>query len=232
MKHFSTFLIWGCCAFLGFSAADTPQEKNRISGKISMPSQEAVLQRGANNGKYCEQDPPSSRKKELDRQNHPNLHVVVSFHPQSFQAELPPSSNSTLNQIEQTFVPKVLPVVKGSTVDIHNNDSEVHKVFSMTPRAVFNIGRRQPGKSVPQVIDKVGVVEIRCDIHCGMNASILGLDTPYFTKADAQGNYSIDGLPDGTYRMQVFHHVMGFFNQTVEVKGGGVAYKNFDLTKP
>ncbi len=158
--------------------------------------------------------------------------MVVSFHPTDFTPELSPTPRAIMNQMEKTFVPKVLPITKGSSVEFLNSDTEVHNIFSMTPRATFNIGRRQPGKSVPQLIEKVGVVDLKCDIHCGMNASILSLDTPYFTKANASGNYEVDGLPDGNYRVQVYHFSLGVVEDKITIKGGGVVTKNLALVKP
>lgn len=213
------------------TAADVPFNKGKVVGKIAIPENVPLLKRGSNQ-KYCEEEPASARKKQIDLENHPNRHIVVSFHPTDFTPELSPTSNAIMNQMEKTFVPKVLPITKGSSVEFLNSDTEVHNIFSMTPRATFNIGRRQPGKSVPQLIEKVGVVDLKCDIHCGMNASILSLDTPYFTKANASGNYEVDGLPDGNYRVQVYHFSLGVVEDNISIKGGGVLTKNLALVKP
>ncbi|WP_373552523.1 hypothetical protein [Haliscomenobacter sp.] len=211
--------------------ADVAFNKGKVVGKITIPENVPLLKRGSNQ-KYCEEEPLSARKKQIDQENHPNRHIVVSFHPTDFTPELKPSANAIMNQMEKTFVPKVLPITKGSSVAFLNSDTEVHNIFSMTPRATFNIGRRQPGKSVPQLIEKAGVVDLKCDIHCGMNASILSLDTPYFTKANTSGNYEVDGLPDGNYRVQVYHFSLGVVEDNISIKGGGVITKNLALVKP
>jgi hypothetical protein len=211
--------------------ADVPFNKGKVVGKIAIPENVPLLKRGSSQ-KYCEEEPASVRKKQIEIENHPNRHIVVSFHPTDFTPELSPTPRAIMNQMEKTFVPKVLPITKGSTVEFLNSDTEVHNIFSMTPRATFNIGRRQPGKSVPQLIEKVGVVDLKCDIHCGMNASILSLDTPYFTKANASGNYEVDGLPDGNYRVQVYHFSLGIIEDNITIKGGGVFTKNLALVKP
>ena len=213
------------------NTADAPLNKNKIVGKIAIPTEVPLLKRGSNQ-KYCEEEPASPRKKQIDQENHPNRHVVVSFHPLDFKATISATTSAIMNQMEKTFVPKVLPITQGSTVEFLNSDTEVHNIFSMTPRATFNIGRRQPGKAVPQLIEKLGLVELRCDIHCGMNASILSLDTPFFTKANASGNYEVDGLPDGNYKVQVYHYSLGFVEDNITVKGGGVVTKNLNLVKP
>lgn len=211
--------------------ADLPTNKAKVVGKIAIPENVPLIKRGSNQ-KYCEEEPASARKKQIDQENHPNRHVVISFHPLDFTPDLAPTPQAIMNQMEKTFVPKVLPITKGSTVEFLNSDTEVHNIFSMTPRATFNIGRRQPGKSVPQLIDKVGIVDLKCDIHCGMNAAILSLDTPFFTKANANGNYEVDGLPDGNYRVQMYHFSLGMVEDNISIKGGGVVTKNLALVKP
>lgn len=218
-------------ATLLWAEADTSLNKAKVVGKIAIPENAPLLKRGSNQ-KYCEEEPASARKKQIDQENHPNRHVIISFHPLDFTPELAATPRAIMNQMEKTFVPKVLPITKGSTVEFLNSDTEVHNIFSMTPRATFNIGRRQPGKSVPQLIDKVGVVDLKCDIHCGMNAAILSLDTPYFTKVNASGSYEVDGLPDGNYRIQVYHFSLGMVEDNISIKGGGVVTKNLALVKP
>lgn len=218
-------------ATLLWAEADTSLNKAKVVGKIAIPENAPLLKRGSNQ-KYCEEEPASARKKQIDQENHPNRHVIISFHPLDFTPELAATPRAIMNQMEKTFVPKVLPITKGSTVEFLNSDTEVHNIFSMTPRATFNIGRRQPGKSVSQLIDKVGVVDLKCDIHCGMNAAILSLDTPYFTKVNASGNYEVDGLPDGNYRIQMYHFSLGMVEDNISIKGGGVVTKNLALVKP
>jgi hypothetical protein len=65
-----------------------------------------------------------------------------------------------------------------------------------------------------------------------MNATILSLDTPYFTKANANGNYEVDGLPDGNYRVKVYHYSLNPIEDIITLKGGGVITKNLNMVKP
>jgi hypothetical protein len=216
-------LFWG--------TADVPINKNKVTGKIAIPENVPLFKRGSSQ-KYCEETAPSARKQQIEQENHPNRHIIVSFHPLDFKPPIASMPNAIMNQMEKCFVPKVLPITVGSTVEFLNSDTEVHNIFSLTPRATFNIGRRQPGKSVAQLIEKVGVVDLKCDIHCGMNAAILSLDTPYFTKANASGHYEVDGLPDGNYRIQVFHYSLGIVEDQINIRGGSVVSKNLTLVKP
>jgi plastocyanin len=228
-QKFPLFLLIFALLLGGF--ADTSFEKNRLSGKVTMPDAGTSIKKG-NNLKYCEEDPPTPKRLKLDEENQANKQVIVSMHPLDFTAAVTPTENAVLNQQEKTFVPRVLPITKGSKIYILNNDVEVHNVFSRTPKAIFNIGRRKPGNSVGQVIERSGAIDIRCDIHCGMRAVVLSLETPYFAKIDKDGNYSIDGLPDGRYRLEVYHLNWGNYEETITVKGGGISYKNVNLSRP
>ena len=155
-----------------------------------------------------------------DPMGHPNRNVIISLHPLTFEPTLTPTRNATITQREQTFLPKVLPVTKGSKVYFLNEDEFFHNVQSLTPKAKFSIGRRAPGISYSQKVNKVGVVNLMCDIHSHMNAVILSLDTPYFTRVAEDGNFRIDNLPDGKYRIEIFHPNCSKITDTIEVEGG------------
>lgn len=138
--------------------------------------------------------------------------VVISAHPVSFEASVePPSEPATVDQQDASFVPQVTPVRAGTTVEFVNSDPFYHNVFSLTRGARFNIGRRPTGvvveESIPRLDDPapgLGVVELHCDIHPQMNAFIVSLETPYFTRANDDGTYELETLPEGQYVIRAF----------------------------
>ena len=65
-----------------------------------------------------------------------------------------------------------------------------------------------------------------CDIHEHMNAKILSFDTPYFCRLNQDGTYSIKNLPDGHYRLEIFHPLCDKIIDELKIEGG-VIY-NFD----
>lgn len=151
--------------------------------------------------------------------------VVVSAHPLSFKPKLQPlAKNRTIDQRDATFIPRVLPVTQGTVVQFINNDPFYHNVFSLTPGNQFNIGRRTRGEVVQKKIGErkiegLGEVKLFCDIHTQMNAVILSLDTPYFTKPDANGNYALKDLPEGRYEVRVYHPDLTPVVERIEIKG-------------
>lgn len=163
----------------------------------------------------------------------PERNIIVSCHPMSFTVELPTGADAYVTQKEQTFIPLVLPVVVGTTVYFVNEDQFFHNVYSNTPRSRFNIGRRAPGNSYGQKIEKTGPIKLSCDIHAHMNGLVLSLDTPYFTRVGEKGQFSIPNLPDGQYRLEVFHpNLPNIYTEIIDLKGGKSLNKTIHLSKP
>lgn len=132
--------------------------------------------------------------------------VIVSAHPVGHMPEFPsPLPKTRMLQQDATFEPHVLPIMAGSTVEIINEDEIFHNVFSITPGAKFNIGRRPKGEVVERTIEATGPIQLFCDIHAQMNAVILSLDTPWFIRVSEDGTYTLDGLPAGSYEIRTYH---------------------------
>ena len=203
--------------------------KNILTGRIVLPDENSGL-RIVQGKRYQPQGPLSARKKEIDRQNHSDRHMIVSLHPLDFDAGPPtPTSDVIITQQEKTFIPKVVAVTPGSSIAFLNEDIEIHNVQCLTPRAKFSKGRRSPGVTVRQTVNKVGKLKVTCDIHKEMLAYVLCFDTPYYQKAGPEGHYRLEGLPDGRYLLKVFHYDLGERQEEVEISGGGLQKKDIYL---
>ena len=139
------------------------------------------------------------------------------------------STHETMNQKNATFIPHVLPILKGTTVDFVNEDKTYHDVFSLSPIKKFNIGRRPTGENVPVKFDKAGIAQIFCDIHADMSAFIVVLDNPFFTKPDSRGSFRIDNVPPGTYVVKAWHERLHAREQTVTITAGSTTTVHFIL---
>lgn len=113
------------------------------------------------------------------------------------RSSMPP----TVVQRNQEFFPEVLPVVRGSTVAFPNEDKVMHNVFSPTKGASFDLGHYASGFGKQVVFKKTGVVDIYCDIHPQMVATILVLENRFFAQPDEQGKFEILGVPEGNYTL-------------------------------
>jgi plastocyanin len=167
----------------------------------------------------------------------PTPDVVVSIEgvaPESFKAQLAAmkAKKAVMNQREQKFLPAILPVVVGTRVEFPNNDKVWHNVYSKGGAKDFDLGLYPPGKSRGMTFDKPGVARILCNAHPNMEAFVVVKDHPFFSAADKGGNYRIDGIPLGTYRVTVWHPELGTTEVGVElVREGQVSDINFDLKK-
>jgi len=108
-----------------------------------------------------------------------------------------------LEQKNKTFIPSVLAVPVGSTVDFPNGDRIFHNVFSLSPPAPFDLGLYRAGASKSRVFSQPATYHVFCNIHSQMMAVILVLPTSYITEAASSGSYGIE-LPPGKYRVTVW----------------------------
>lgn len=126
--------------------------------------------------------------------------------------------NPQLEQIDQSFRPRVLGVPVGSVVDFPNLDPVYHNVFSYSKAKRFDLGRYGKGKSKSIRFDKPGLIKVFCDIHSNMSAFIFVAETPWVTQPDPSGNFSFADVPPGTHILKLWHPDRGM--QTIEVEVG------------
>jgi plastocyanin len=107
---------------------------------------------------------------------------------------------ATMDQRKETFVPHVLAITVGTTVDFPNSDSVYHNVFSLnSPR--FDLGRYAAGRSKSVRFDRPGIVRVFCEIHAHMSAFILVFNHRYFAVTSTDGRYQIGRVPPGRYTL-------------------------------
>jgi plastocyanin len=133
-----------------------------------------------------------------------------------------------IDQRNETFVPHVLAILAGTTVDFPNNDLTYHNVFSLSRPKSFDLGRYAVGKSKSVRFDKPGIVRVFCEIHSHMSAFILVFAHRYFAVTDLDGSYRIDGVPPGNYSVFVWTESQPLESRRVTVpESGGDVELNF-----
>jgi plastocyanin len=135
--------------------------------------------------------------------------------------ETPAPGRAVLDQRNEAFVPYVLAVTAGSTVDFPNSDRVYHNVFSLSKPRRFDLGRYPKGKSRSVRFDRPGVVRVFCEIHSHMNAFILVFAHRYFATTDAEGRYRIEGVPPGSYTLAVWNDGSVRARREIHVAGPG-----------
>lgn len=138
-------------------------------------------------------------------------------------------TRATMDQRNETFVPHVLAVTTGTTVDFPNSDRIYHNVFSLSKTQTFDLGRYPVGRSKAVRFDRPGIVRVFCDIHSHMSAFILVFNHPFFAVTDASGRYRIDNVPPGTYTLVAWNEGVNSESHTVTVGDGTTAESDFAL---
>jgi plastocyanin len=149
------------------------------------------------------------------------------------QMALVKAPKATLDQRDSKFMPRVLAILVGTTVDFPNHDTGWHNVYSKGGVKDFDLGLYAPGKTRNIKFDKPGVARILCNAHPNMEAFIVVKEHPYFSAADSRGNYDIKNVPLGKVRVEVWYPSLGVTSQIVElVRDQEVVAINIDLKKP
>jgi len=155
--------------------------------------------------------------------------VVIYLTDVGFRGALPPVK-AVLHQEHETFVPHVLPITRGTTVEFPNDDPIFHNVFSLSSAASFDLRRYPHGESRSQQFPKTGIVKVYCHIHSHMSATILVLDHPYFAVPAADGTFELPNVPPGEYTLVGWHERVGERRSRVRVERGKTA--TVDLALP
>lgn len=142
----------------------------------------------------------------------------------------PPAAHAKVDQKGMQFIPRVQPVLIGTTVDFLNSDAVLHNVFSPDACAEkFNLGTWPQGQSKSYTFKKECMAVLLCNVHPEMEAFALALPTPYFAVTSADGSYKISDVPDGSYTVKVWHPRLKKAEQALTVKGSTEA--NFEIKK-
>ena len=141
-----------------------------------------------------------------------------------------PVARRVIEQKNETFVPRVLAVTRGSVVSFPNEDPYFHNVFSLSRAATFDLGRYRQHQSREQRFTKTGLVKVYCHIHSHMSASIMVLDHPYFTVPTLDGTFALPAVPAGRYTIVGWHERVGERTGVIVVEPGRTA--EIDLSLP
>jgi plastocyanin len=144
-------------------------------------------------------------------------------------APVPRPARPVMRQEGLTFVPHVLAIPRGSTVEFPNQDSIFHNVFSLSNAASFDLGRFPKGSSRSIRFDTAGIVKVFCHIHSDMSAVIFVLDNPFFAVPDPQGHYSIGDVPPGEYRVIAWHERARPLSKGVRIQPGQATAVDFTI---
>ena len=141
-----------------------------------------------------------------------------------------PKDHARMDQENLVFLPHVLAVQTGATVDFLNSDAVLHNVFSPDACAEkFNLGTWPKGQTKSYTFKNECAAELLCKVHPEMEGFVVVSPTPYFAVTKADGSYRIADVPDGSYTVKVWHAKMKMAQKPVTVSGATAA--DFQVSK-
>jgi hypothetical protein len=164
-----------------------------------------------------------------------NVYVYIkSGPPAAMAATSPTPSTIVMDQIGCKYVPHVIAIVRGGSVEFRNSDGTMHNIHTLPAvEGSQPIDISQGPKGAPQVkqFNQAEVMlPVRCNNHPWMNAFINVSATPFFAVTDADGNFTISGLPAGSYTLAAVHEKMGDQTMTVTVEPKQTVKADFSFT--
>jgi plastocyanin len=108
-------------------------------------------------------------------------------------------ATATIVQRDRTFVPELVAITAGDSVAFPNADKFLHNVFSPSSTRRFDLGSFKRGESKTKEFPTTGVVDVYCNIHPEMAATILVVPNRAHARAKADGSFVVGGVPPGTW---------------------------------
>ena len=134
------------------------------------------------------------------------------------------ATKPVMDQAKMTFVPHVMVVQVGTTVEFLNSDPVGHNVYwpgiSGNKKLAHNLGTWPKGEKKPFQFNDPGAVPLRCNVHPEMSGYIVVSPTPYFAVTDKSGTYEIKNVPPGKYTIKTWSEDGKVTTQAVEVTSG------------
>lgn len=120
----------------------------------------------------------------------------------------PPKDRVVVDQRKMSFIPHVVAVQQGTTVDFLNSDPVGHNVYwpsiSGNKKLAHNLGTWPKGEKKPFQFNDLGTASLLCNVHTEMSGYVVVVPTPYFAMTDKDGNFEIKNIPAGKYTLKTW----------------------------
>ena len=141
----------------------------------------------------------------VKRQDADVADTVIYFEPTIKSTQPLAPTDQVISTQNKRFEPSVLAITAGSEVQFPNMDRILHNVFSVSPGSQFDLGLYSAGTTKSVAFDQPGIIYVHCNVHHSMQADILVLDTPFFTQADSDGHFELQGLNQLQGELKIWH---------------------------
>jgi plastocyanin len=130
-----------------------------------------------------------------------------------------PATPVVLDQQGCSYMPRVVGIQVGQSLDIVNSDDTLHNVHALPMvNREFNRGQSLKGlKSTTVFTAPEVMVPFKCDVHRWMNAWVGVVEHPFYAVSGEGGAFELKGLPPGTYTIEAWHEKLGTQTQSVTI---------------
>lgn len=213
---------------------DPSAGKTTVRGQITLRGPASPAERVAvlRDSAFCGDAVPNESLL-VNRPSNGIASVVVSLEGVTAGKPFPEERRLALENRACRFFPHVKAVQAGSQLEISNADPVLHNTHIRKSDATFlNVALPPGGKTIRKPLVDPGRLDVRCDAHRFMQATIHVFAHPYFTVTDPAGKFELAQVPPGTYRLRVWHEILGMRERTVTVPAQGQAVANMELEAP
>jgi plastocyanin len=134
-----------------------------------------------------------------------------------------PKDHVVIDQRKMAFIPHVVAVEQGTTVDFLNSDPVGHNVYwpsiSGNKKLSHNLGTWPKGDKKPFQFNDLGTASLLCNVHPEMSGYVVVVPTPYFAVTDKDGNFEIKNVPAGKYTLKTWSEDGKPTTQAVDLSG-------------
>jgi plastocyanin len=133
----------------------------------------------------------------------------------------PPVQHVSIDQRKMTFIPHIVVILKGTTVDFSNSDQVSHNVYWPSvggkKSLAHNLTIISPNQKKSFRFDDLGAAQLLCNLHPEMVGYVVVVPTPYFAVTGKDGSFELKDVPPGTYTLTTWSEEGKPTTQTVTV---------------
>jgi plastocyanin len=141
-----------------------------------------------------------------------------------------PPKTHAMDQKGMRFLPHILIVTVGDTVNFLNHDNVGHNVYSPDNEG-YNLGTFKQDEKRNYTFTKPGVYSQLCSIHPEMLGYIFVGQNPYASPVDKTGTYELKNVPPGTYKLSVWNAKLKAPDKTITVSAEKTLDENFSVKR-
>jgi plastocyanin len=135
-------------------------------------------------------------------------HIVVYLDATSGKKFDPPAAHAVMDQRDMKFVPHLLVVSRGTTVDFKNSDQVAHNIYWSSiggNKALrHNLTILSPDHTKIFLFDNPGSAQLLCNLHPEMSGYVFVAPTPYFALTSSDGTFTLKDVPPGSYTLKTW----------------------------